>query len=440
MILKKNMDALKMFYTVIMIGKVIKKKCFVLLLFFSCLIYNSFAQQPVKLQDTIVQKFYAINHQQLYWLSSDKNMRRAFEWLTAIETTDHSGLGSIKQQIDQIRTAFYSHLTIDSAFVAQTDRQVTSMVLNYIKDLQQGNITFDYDRISSPLDTVYIYQLMNSKKRGSVSKIVSKFDCKDHDYLVLKKYLKDSIKEKDTLKYKIILLAMNYRRYLTANHQFEYILVNIPAAEAEYFYDDSLQLKMRTVVGKKKTPTPTIASYITSIVTFPSWNVPFSIAVKEILPKVQKDENYLEQHNFEVVDAKGNEVEESRLNWEAYNETNFPYYFRQSTGADNSLGVLKFDLQDPFSIFLHATSWQGAFAKDDRFLSHGCVRLEKPFELANALLRGKIDIDELKNGKKNTESNLLKLDRKIPTFIIYMPVTIVGNKVTFLQDIYGLIK
>jgi murein L,D-transpeptidase YcbB/YkuD len=197
---------------------------------------------------------------------------------------------------------------------------------------------------------------------------------------------------------------------------------------------------MRTVAGKKENPTPTIASYITNIVTFPHWNVPHSIAVKELLPKVQKNENYLEQNNYDVVNAKGKVIDDSKLKWKSYDENNFPYFFRQSTGPRNALGVLKFNLRNPFSIFLHSTSLQSAFAKDYRFLSHGCIRLAKPLELAKALLPDKIDIKQLKSGKKNTESKTISLPHKIPVFIIYMPVTVVGKKVTFLKDEYGLIK
>jgi len=103
------------------------------------------------------------------------------------------------------------------------------------------------------------------------------------------------------------------------------------------------------------------------------------------------------------------------------------------------LGVLKFNFQNPFSIFLHSTGQQGAFAKDFRFLSHGCIRLEKPLDLAKALIPDKIDIKELKSGKKNTKSKIIELPHKIPVFIIYMPVKVNGKKVTFLKDVYGLI-
>jgi murein L,D-transpeptidase YcbB/YkuD len=413
---------------------------------FSCFIAFSCTQQPVPVamkitsKETLVKQFYAANHNYQFWLSSKKNSASANEWISAIEASKMDVTDSYKHQLNQIRLSLANIKNAASSSKDETDQQITGLVLHFLKDLQQGNIKFDYDEISIGHDSINIKQLLNSRNRESVPKIISRLECKDAEYLILKKYLSDSLTVSDTLKTKKILRAMNYRRYFSANSQPEYIVVNIPEAELKYYQNNKLKFKMRTVAGRKRTPTPTIASYITTITTFPSWNVPRTIAVAEILPKVKNNENYLEQNNFEVVDSKGNGIEDSELNWKSYTEKNFPYYFRQATGADNSLGVVKFNMQNPFSIFLHATSNQSVFAKTDRLLSHGCVRLEKPFELASALLRGAIDIEKLKGGKKDTESKILNLPSKVPVFIIYMPVAIEGGKVSFLKDEYKLIK
>jgi murein L,D-transpeptidase YcbB/YkuD len=329
---------------------------------------------------------------------------------------------------------------LDSIYKEQRDRQITGIVLNFIKNLQEGSIIYDFDAIRTPRDSVYIKQLLSSKPQESVTEMVERLDCKDQEYLVLKNYLQDSKALIDSLKNKKIALAMNYARYFSVYHLPERIVVNIPETEVRYYQNDFLKLKMRAVVGRKTNPTPTIASYVTDIVTFPRWNVPHSIAVTEILPKVQAKENYLEQNNYEVVNSKGHVIDESILKWKSYDEKNFPYFFRQGTGNRNAMGVIKFDLANPFSIFLHATSWQGAFAKDYRFLSHGCIRLEKPFVLADRLLNGEIDIKKLKGGKKNTETKTIRLLQKVPVFIIYNPVIVLGKKVTFLPDTYGLIN
>jgi len=412
-----------------------------------CFAAGSFAQKPVKKIDTmvktdsLVQKFYAINHEPLYWLSTRKDIKRANEWLTAIEIAKDSGLVSRKLMTGQIRTAMLPKNMRDKALKANTDKQITGVVLNFIKELQEVKIHFDYDEVSaSRPDSVYIYQLMNSKDKGPVSQIVSKLDCQNPDYQVLKKFMRDSITDKNSLKYKSVLQSLNYLKYLSLYGRSEYIVANIPETEVRYYQNGKLKLKMKSVVGKKKNPTPTIASHITNIVIFPFWNVPFSVASKELLPKIQKDESYLERNNFEVVDAKGNVIDDSDLNWDSYTEKNFPYFFRESTGPNNSLGVLKFNLGNPFSIYLHDTNSKSGFAKESRFLSHGCVRLEKPIELADLLTRGKVNVWELKTGQKDTESKILKLDQKIPVFIIYMPVVVEGEKVIFLKDVYGLIQ
>ena len=399
-------------------------------------------QTPMKIvsEDPMVKNFYANNADNQFWFSSNKNIKTANEWLDAIESASNFGLVSDKNQIEQIRVALSGKNRTDIVLKEASDQQLTGLVLNFLKELQEGIVKFDHDEVSTPRDSVYASQLLDSDNSESVSDMIARLECKDHDYAIYKKFLNDSLTANDTLKYKTILLAMNYRRYISVNGQSEYVVANIPATEVEYFKNDEPALQMRSVAGKKKNPTPTIASYITNIVTFPFWNVPFSIASKELLPKIQADETYLERNNFEVVDAKGNVVDDYDLNWADYTEKTFPYFFRESTGPNNSLGILKFNLENPFSTYLHDTNSKGGFAKDSRFLSHGCIRLEKPVELADLLTDGKIDTTLLKTGVKDTESKIVKLEKKVPVFIIYMPVKIVEGRVVFLNDVYGLIK
>ncbi|HZL08584.1 MAG TPA: L,D-transpeptidase family protein [Prolixibacteraceae bacterium] len=391
-------------------------------------------------ENPLAQKFYASNNNNQFWFSSNNNIKRANEWLDAIDSAANFGLVSDQIQIKEARIALEENNQADTVLIDAKDQQITGLVLNFIKELQEGNIKLDYDGVSTPRDSVYASQLLNSKLSESVSDMIDRLDCKDPDYVVYKKFLNDSLTEDNTLKYKTILLAINYRRYLSLNSHSEYIVANIPAAEVEYYRNDKPVLKMRSVAGKKKNKTPTIASFITDIVTFPYWHVPNSIASKELLPKVQMDETYLEQNNFEVVDANGNVVDDYDLEWADYTEKTFPYFFRESTGPNNSLGVLKFNLQNPYSIYLHDTNSKWAFEKDYRFLSHGCIRLEKPVELAQLLAGDKIDTAALKTGKQNTETQTIMLDKKIPLFIIYMPVKLVGQQVNFIPDVYGLVK
>ena len=416
------------------------KRCLLSILLIGFLITDCFGQYPEIKEEAMVQKFYSLHKKPLFWFSSDKNIKKATEWLTMIESADHLGIISDKLQSDQIRVILLRNNKPDTIYKDLKDKQITGWVLNFMKELHEGSICFDYDALNKCRDSIYINELLNSNPEESVSQIVSRLDCQDHDYMILKQFLNDSIGPKDTLKFKKILVAMNYCRYLAVNHSNEYIVANIPAAETSYYRNDSLKLKMRAIVGMKSNPSPTIASYFTTLVTFPLWNVPYSISVKEILPKVQKNLDYLEKNDFEVVDTKGNVIDDSLIIWKNYTRNNFPYLFRQATGPRNSLGVLKFNLESPYSIYLHSTNLQSAFAKERRFLSHGCIRLEKAFELAKALAPDQVDIQELKEGKKNTVSKTIRLPQKIGVFIIYMPVIVQDGKVIFLPDIYGLIK
>jgi murein L,D-transpeptidase YcbB/YkuD len=415
-------------------------KVILLLVLLGNLLSCGFAQKPSEKQESASQQFYNLGHHQLYWFSNARSLKKAAEWMDILESSEAMGIRQDKRLTANVRTSLLNRNALDGAYKETADRQITELVLNYIRELQEGNIRFDYNEISVARDSVYINELLYQKSRESPAMMVARLDCRDPDYLVLKNYLRDSILPGDSLIIKQIIVAMNYRRFLSMNKRPEYLLVNLPEAQAVYYQGGVPVLEMRTVVGRKKSPTPVIASYITSIVTFPHWNVPYKIAVSELLPKVQENENYLEQNNFEIVDSLGNPVDDEDLNWSKYTARNFPYFFRQATGAENSLGVLKFNIMNPFSIFLHSTSSPASFTRDFRFLSHGCIRLEKPFELADALLRGNIDLAELKNGKKDTESKVIRLPEIVQAFIIYSPVKVTAGKVVFLRDVYSLIQ
>lgn len=408
-----------------------------------CSTIHTKAQKSAVKQDSArLAKFYQTSRKPLYWFDSAKNMKRANEWLTALESRKVRMMGFEADHAltDQLQTVLKGAKNLDQASKQKADKQISALVLRFIKFLHEGEAPFEYNALDENRDSVYISQLLASQRKGSVETTISSLDTQDSQYKALKKYLEDSVSDKTSVKAKKVFLSMNYRRYLAAHANKEQIIVNIPEAHAVYYKDRLPTVDMRVVPGSKDDPTPTMASYVTSIITFPPWKVPHSIAVNEILPEVQKDDKYLKENNFVVVDKKENEVDRKDLKWEEYDEDNFPYFFRQLPGPDNSLGVIKFNLKNPLSIYLHATSWQGAFQQQSRFLSHGCVRLEKPFELANAILRGEIEREELAKVRDNIETKEYEIKRRIPTYLVYMPAIVKGTKVVLLDDIYGLIK
>lgn len=200
------------------------------------------------------------------------------------------------------------------------------------------------------------------------------------------------------------------------------IIVNIPSADLFVFRKGTPVFYSKVVVGKPSTPTHTVSSSIRNIVLYPYWMVPRSIATKELLPKIKKDQAFLENNNFQVLDNGGKIVDPAKVPWSSLSKTFFPYQLRQSTGCDNSLGILKFDFYNPFSAYLHDTPEKHLFSRESRFYSHGCIRVERAIELARLLLgENVIAVDTLLNNpcRLNEYPQYVPLSAPVNLFIVY---------------------
>lgn len=217
-------------------------------------------------------------------------------------------------------------------------------------------------------------------------------------------------------------------------------VVNIPSASLFVYGKSNLIYDSRLVVGKKETFTPTLSSYIHEVILYPYWNVPYSIATEELLPKIKKDRGFLAANNFQVLSKQGKVLNADSINWNRLNATNFPYQIRQSTGCDNSLGIVKFNFPNPFAVYLHDTPSKSLFARKKRYFSHGCMRMEHPIELAELLLH-----KEKAKVKKLTEKCLNDQKPSIFTLKKPMPIAVLYNTawydtkgtVVFYDDVYG---
>ena len=169
-----------------------------------------------------------------------------------------------------------------------------------------------------------------------------------------------------------------------------HILVNIADFTLKLYEDGKLLLSMPVIVGKTYRQTPVFSSYISSLVLNPNWNVPHSIATKDLLPKIKKDPAYLRRLNLRVTRdwTERTEIDPATINWAKLSQAHFPYRLRQDPGPANALGRVKFFLTNPYDVYLHDTPGQDLFLKDARTFSSGCIRLAKPLELAVHLLQG----------------------------------------------------
>jgi len=169
----------------------------------------------------------------------------------------------------------------------------------------------------------------------------------------------------------------------------QYIRVNIPEYSLIYVDSNVIKRKHKVVVGAYKTQTPEFHATMRRMVTNPFWHVPFSISSTEILYNAKRDTSYLRKKGYRVFKS-GNEIDPTTVDWSSIRQNSFPYRIRQDGGGGNSLGKVKFLFPNLHSVFIHDTPAKRFFSNDIRAYSHGCVRLQEPFDLAKAILYSEV--------------------------------------------------
>jgi murein L,D-transpeptidase YcbB/YkuD len=231
-------------------------------------------------------------------------------------------------------------------------------------------------------------------------------------------------------------LNMERWRWLPEKLGDRHILVNIPTFELTVFDGGNPTLRMRVVTGKADSPTPIFSDEMTEVVFNPYWNIPRSILRNETLPAILRDPGYLERNNLEVVHA-GKVVSPSSIDW---SDDDFHYQLRQRPGAKNSLGLVKFLFPNQFDVYLHDTPADSLFARNERDFSHGCVRVEKPEELAEYVLKDQSawTRDKIVAAMHSGREQHVALKRPIPVYILYETARADRDgTVYFLDDVYG---
>jgi murein L,D-transpeptidase YcbB/YkuD len=159
-----------------------------------------------------------------------------------------------------------------------------------------------------------------------------------------------------------------------------------------------------------------------------------------MLPKIQASTDYLLKQNLMVVDANDSVLNPDNINWKRLNKKNFPYVIKQRQGDDNSLGVLKFNFPNRYSVYLHDTNARWLFSKQNRALSHGCVRIKEFMKLADFLVRNdtlRFPPDTLRTWIARREKHVVSGFRRVPIFIRYFTCEARNGKIKFYDDIYG---
>jgi len=183
-----------------------------------------------------------------------------------------------------------------------------------------------------------------------------------------------------------VLLAMERARWLPSYLGSRYVFINQPAFEAAYMQTGKEPLSTRIIVGKKSNQTAFFADRIETVEYNPYWGVPLSIIVNEMMPELYNDPSYLDRIGYEVTTESGRRVSSRSVDWYGVATKRVSVNVRQPPGQDNALGVVKILFPNKHSIYMHDTPTKNLFDEDSRAFSHGCVRLQKPREMAAAVL------------------------------------------------------
>ena len=238
------------------------------------------------------------------------------------------------------------------------------------------------------------------------------------------------------------VLALNIQRLRLLPSQLSTgIMVNIPAYSLVYYQNGNQVLASRVIVGRPDRKTPMMSSALNNVVVNPPWNVPPTLARKDILPKLWNDPGYLERHGYTVMRGWNSKetIDPWQVDWATITASNLPFRFQQAPGARNSLGRYKFNMPSSDAIYLHDTPNHNLFQKDTRALSSGCVRVNKASELANMLLQDAGWNDtRISDALKQGDTRYVNIRQNIPVNLYYL-TAFVGpdGRTQYRTDIYN---
>lgn len=238
-----------------------------------------------------------------------------------------------------------------------------------------------------------------------------------------------------------IMANMERMRHMPRDFPDRYALVNIASAAIKVFEGGRGIYHAPVIVGRTDRKTPFIESAIRSVIFNPSWHVPAKIAREDILPKLRKDPHYLEKMGFAIKSSDDEDPYGTQVDWDAIKASEFTFRLRQAPGEQNSLGRIKFDFNNKHAVYLHGTPHEELFAKADRQLSSGCVRLKDPEEFAEIVLKPngpEWTIDSIKGEVDKRSTHWQQVNVPLPLYIIYQTAFFPApeSPLNFRRDVY----
>jgi murein L,D-transpeptidase YcbB/YkuD len=367
------------------------------------------------------QRFYKQNSYQLVWSDGRRPRGQIEGLLRALRAAGEDGLEPADYHVDELDAARQAKLTPELA--VDLDLRATYAFLRFGWDLSRGTVDpedLDPKWHAEPRHVDLHHALEWGLGESDIGQSLHKLAPASPQYLGLKHQLAQHRARGDANAVHQIAMNMERWRWLPDDLGPRYLIVNIPAFELNAIENGKSVLDMKVVTGKKDSPTPVIVDRMTTVVFSPYWNIPTDIVEKEILPKVEKDPSYLEKNNIEAVEESGR--------------------FRQRPGPGNSLGQVKFLFPNHYNVYLHDTPAQALFDRVERDFSHGCVRLDRPADLAKYVLRDQPEWTEAKinEAMQRGIEQSVPLKQPLPIYLVYFTAWEENGALQRVPDVYGV--
>lgn len=240
---------------------------------------------------------------------------------------------------------------------------------------------------------------------------------------------------------KQVLVNLERERWMNRSRGKRHIVVNLADFSFNVYDNDRVTFTSVTVIGKvAKDRTPEFHDEMTHMVVNPTWHVPRSIAGKEYLPIIKKDPGFLARRGMRMVGRNGKAVNPANVNLSGYTAKNFPYSIKQKPSKGNALGLVKFMFPNKYNIYLHDTPSKSLFNREVRAFSHGCVRVQKPFEFAYKLLDKQTSDPKaaFQGWLKTGREQYVNLQQPVPIYLNYRTAFFdEAGRVNYRNDIYG---
>ncbi|MEN0052062.1 MAG: L,D-transpeptidase family protein [Mucilaginibacter sp.] len=360
--------------------------------------------------------------------------------------------------------------TVEEAYqtLAQLEILTASSLIKYSNALQYGviNPRKIYSRYFSATKRPDSISMNNTLQAKSFKAFLDSIQPADPQYKALQKAflnntVLDGLSKEESRRY--FLVNLERLRWKNKPKETKYVIVNIPDFKLDVIDSGKSVLNMKVCVGEGRNKdyhaslisyadsdrydkpfpreTPLLSSSIHSVEVNPMWNIPRSIATKEIIIEAADDPYYLSNKNIDVY-KDGKKIEDPELiDWSKVTKDNLDYDFKQRPGEDNSLGKIKFLFKNKSSVYLHDTPAKEAFRHSMRAVSHGCVRLGDPEGLAKNLFGEGENFDTISKDmhEDNPEPTNIALPKKTPIYITYVTCWADDNgTLQYRKDVYGL--